>query len=479
LTSTLALHAPAFAPVQLSRAALPRLCATRNDAGPNAPLPKAVLPLTAAVFTQLLGEGIAISTLPLHMKGMGASAPMVGVATSCFAAMQMVCGPIAVKASSRVGRQRMLRTCLLGATAGQLLIGISPNVWGILVGRLMGGIFAASVPIAQAGVTDIVPPAQAALALSRVSAASQMAVVVGPMASAGGAALFALIGVPAHLRVRAVFLASAVFASLVFALNRKMAEAVPSPPSVPPAPPAAAPVVSWFDSGERLTAESTAAKVAKAVLPKPVGNVPLPGTAAIRDADRLAQLMLRAVALTVGWSLTLCVSTYCLFGSTFLGYAQPQLSATFSAGAAFTVLTQLAIFPRLVKRVGEHVACAMGLTLLSCGLGGAALLKAQPFHSALYLACRIGSGVADTSTATLVARSSRGSEDRAKNLALIQSTRAGARIITPVLSAWLFARSVHFAWAPGALPYLLVASILIALIPVPLILRRFEETDEQ
>ena len=47
-----------------------------------------------------------------------------------------------------------------------------------------------------------------------------------------------------------------------------------------------------------------------------------------------------------------------------------------------------------------------------------------------------------------------------------------------MLSGWLFARSVNFAWAPGALPYLLVASLLIALTPVPLILRRFEENDK-
>ena len=76
--------------------------------------------------------------------------------------MQMLCGPVFVRLSGRVGRQEMLRTCLAGATLAQLLIGLSPNVYGILVGRLLGGVFAASVPIAQAGVTDVVQPAQAA-----------------------------------------------------------------------------------------------------------------------------------------------------------------------------------------------------------------------------------------------------------------------------------------------------------------------------
>ena len=120
----------------------------------------------------------------------------------------------------------------------------------------------------------------------------------------------------------------------------------------------------------------------------------------------------------------------------------------------------------------------MGLVMLATGLGGSALIRVQPLHAALYLSARLGAGVADTSTATLVARSSPSPEARANNLALIQSTRAGARIVTPVLSGWLFERSRGFAAAPGALPYLLVASLLIALTPVPLVLRRFEGKDE-
>ena len=459
-------------------------------------LPKSLLPITLSVFVQLLGEGIAISTLPLHMQSMGASAPMVGAATSCFSVMQMICCPIAVRVSSRIGRQRMLRVCLAGASAAQALIGLSPSVSGILIGRLLNGIFSAAVPVAQAGVTDLVPPRQSALALSRVSAAAQSGVVVGPLISAAGAAMFASLGVPAHMRVRAVFLSSALFALIVLALSSASARvastraggAFASPPMSNSTFASAsnsktAAVTSWYDQGVRLSPSTPelaggmqkGAGAAKSMLPKPAGDVPLPGVSALQAGDRLNQIMLRVVALACGWSLTLCVSTYCLFGSAFLGYKQPELSATFSAGAACTIITQIAIFPRLVKRVGEHAACAIGLVLLSMGLGGSSLLKIQPFHTSLYLAARVGAGVADTSTATLVARSSRGSDSRARNLGLIQSTRAGARIITPVLSGWLFQRSRKFAFAPGALPYLLVASLLVTLMPVPFALKRFEQ----
>ena len=177
-----------------------------------------------------------------------------------------------------------------------------------------------------------------------------------------------------------------------------------------------------------------------------------------------AQLVLRSIALVIGWSLTLSVSTYCLFGNAVMGWQQPQLSATFSAGAAITVVTQLFIFPRINKKLGDHATCTLGLLGTASGLIGLSMCLLQPFHSSLYLLNRMSSGITDTATASLVAVSSNGSEQRSQNLALIQSTRAGARIITPVFSGYLFEWSnvAAFGRAMGALPYLTgVANVLL------------------
>jgi len=120
------------------------------------PLPSTLLPITLSVFAQMLGEGIAISSLPLYMTNLGASPTQVGLATSCFSAAQMVCCPLLVSLSSRVGRALVLRVCLIGATASSLLIAGSGSISGILLGRLFAGIFAASVPVAQSAATDVV-----------------------------------------------------------------------------------------------------------------------------------------------------------------------------------------------------------------------------------------------------------------------------------------------------------------------------------
>ena len=206
----------------------------------------------------------------------------------------------------------------------------------------------------------------------------------------------------------------------------------------------------------------------------------LPLATVISKHDEFAQPLLRLIALAAGWALTLCVAVYSLFASRFLGFGQSQLSLTFSAGAATVIATQILIVPHLVKTAGEHLSCTIGLWALTVGLTGASLIRRLPFHTMLYLLIRVGQGITDTSTATLVARASRGKAERARNLGMIQSTRAGARIFTPLLSGSLFMRSCQQKFpAPGSLPYLVNAALAFALTPLPLVLKRMENKSKQ
>ena len=74
----------------LSRTSLPlRACAERER------LPAAVLPITLTVFAQMIGEGLALTSLPLHMKTLGASTVLSGVAVSGFSLSSLVFTPVA------------------------------------------------------------------------------------------------------------------------------------------------------------------------------------------------------------------------------------------------------------------------------------------------------------------------------------------------------------------------------------------------
>eukprot|EP00913_Durusdinium_trenchii_P021510 g20212.t2 len=326
------------------------------------------------------------------------------------------------------------KTCLAGAAFASMLISLSSNIPGILLGRFLAGAFGASVPVAQAAVTDIVSEG-AATALSRVAAAAQLGVVVGPAASAFLAALLGkAFGWPSSLCVRGVFGLTGIAALMVLGLSMVVA------PGGGKAAQSIADSSSAAQRGEDLTTHP------------------------------FAQPLLRMVALVVGCLQTWQVSTYCLFANRCLGYDQQKLSLVFSTGAATTVLTQLLLFPTLVGLLGPNLTCFLGICCVALGLSGFSLCWLQPGHMLFYLLVRMGSGCADTSTATLVAENSK-PKDRAQNLGFITSTRAATRIVTPIVSADLFEASLNSRAAPGALPYLLASSLAAGLSPVPLMLR--------
>merc|ERR1712238_182313 len=108
-------------------------------------------------------------------------------------------------------------------------------------------------------------------------------------------------------------------------------------------------------------------------------------------------------------------------------------------------------------------------------------------HFILYMINRIGAATADTPTAALVASSSTDRDNRSKNLALLTSTRAAARIFTPLLSSKMFELSCRSSSSTssslsllvggipsGALPFATAACFCLAVAPLPLVLCRAE-----
>lgn len=433
------------------------------------PLPRAIMPITMGVFAQMLGEGIALSSLPLYLTRLGASPTSVGAAISCFSLAQMTFAPILVGLSSRpgIGRSIVLRICLAGAACSSLLIAFSGNVYGIIAGRALAGAFAACVPVAQSGVADILPKNQTAVGLSRVSAASQLGVVVGPAASAIFQEGFAALGLDSTKCLPAVFCLASVFTLGVLTqmtlMNRRSSSNSES--------------VLLKQQQEQQKQQRQSKEASNESTTVAVANT--------GSSFPYAQLMLRVITIVMGWTAILSNSIYGLFAPKFLNFSQPHLSATYSFAAALMVGTQV-IFPRLVAKLGEHAVCTLGILAAGLGIGGQSLIRFQPFHSILYMMNRSGAAIADTSTAALVARSSGNDRvARSRNLALLTSTRAAARIVTPLLSSKLFEYSCRSSskgssmLLSGALPFVTAACFAMAVAPLPTVLIRAEKRHER
>lgn len=421
------------------------------------PLPREMMPITMGVFAQMLGEGISLSSLPLYLTRLGAKPTSIGLAISCFSMAQMTFAPILVGLSSRIGRSKVLRICLAGAVCSSLLIAFSGNVSGIIAGRTLAGVFAACVPVAQSGVTDILSKNQTALGLSRVSAASQLGVVVGPAASAIFQEGFAAMGLPAAKCLPAVFCLNSLFTLFILAqmtfIDRRSSHSKQKP-------------------GKQQQQETQQ-------MQKKDGAQYKPEAAEQDSVFRFAQPMLRVITMAIGWTAILSNSVYGLFAPKFLNFSQPQLSATYSFAAAIMVGTQV-LLPKLVAKFGEHHLCTLGILAAGAGIGGQSLIRFQPLHSMLYMMNRAGAAVADTSTAALVASSSDNRDARSRNLALLTSTRAASRIVTPLLSTKLFELSCRrgSVIASGALPFVIAASLSIAVAPLPLLLKIAEKRQQ-
>ena len=431
-------------------------------------LPRSLLPITLGVFAQMLhvGEGISLSSLPLYLTARGATPVTVGLAISCFSVCQMTFAPILVGLSSRagIGRSRILRLCLGGAAASSLLIAFSTSVYGVIVGRALAGVFAACVPVAQSAVTDVMTTNEndseeeneeqeqlLALGLSRVSAASQLGVVVGPLASAAFQHGFERIGVAPDMCLPAVFILNAANALFVLGQMTIMDRRAGNNGSLSDA------TVAAIDDSKKEGANANETVQAK--------------DATSHNTFSLAQPMLRTITIIVGWTAILSNSIYGLFAPRAMGFQQAQLSATYSTAAILMVAMQI-IFVKLVAKIGEHRACSLGILAAGLGIGGQSLIRFQPLHSILYFMNRAGAAIADTSTAALVASSSANRDDRSRNLALLTSTRAAARIFSPLVSGKLFELSMHSSVAPGALPFVAAGCLCMAVAPFPSILKR-------
>ena len=413
----------------------------------------------------MLGVGVTLSTLPLYLLSLGATPNQLGITIACFSAAQMVGCPILVGLSSRVGRLNVLRACLSGNAAAALLTASAGGWRGVTLARVLAGLSAASVPVAQVAVSDFMPPGPAtSKALSRVASAASLGLVMGP--AAGG--LFAslarrALGASPLLESRVAFGASGLFAVTVLLLMARVR--LTPPPTTPGGSAEAAKGGGSAGAGDSGNAGAVVAD--REAAPPALEATPPP--------PRFVQPLLRWTALVCSVSITTGIAIYALFGQRFLGYGQPQLSASQSAAAAAALVSQLWLLPRLIDRMGEARSCACGLGVLGVAFGGFSLVRAQPLHMAIFVLSRAGHAVAEVANAALVASSSTAAT-RGRNLALLQSFQAGSRLVSPLVASALYTYSTTSANArlgpPGALPFLVVGALALLTAPAPLLVQR-------
>jgi len=140
-----------------------------------------VLPiLFVTVFIDLVGFGIIIPFLAYYVESFGARAAVVGLLMSSYSLAQFLFAPVWGRLSDRIGRRPILLLGLSGSVVGFTLFGLAGTLWLLFVGRVLMGIFGATIPTAQAAVADVTAPQDRARGMGLIGAAIGLGFILGP-----------------------------------------------------------------------------------------------------------------------------------------------------------------------------------------------------------------------------------------------------------------------------------------------------------
>ncbi len=145
----------------------------------------AVAFIFVTVLIDMLAFGMIIPVLPLLVQDFvggnaARAAQMYGVFGTAWALMQFIFSPVQGSLSDHFGRRTVILISCAGLGLDFILMALAPNLWWLLVGRVISGITAASFSTAGAYISDVTPPEKRAASFGLIGAAFGVGFVLGP-----------------------------------------------------------------------------------------------------------------------------------------------------------------------------------------------------------------------------------------------------------------------------------------------------------
>ena len=170
----------------------------------------AVWMILISAFLDMMAMGIVMPVLPGLIEELTGSLSAAGIWTgiigTLWALMQFVCAPIIGGMSDRFGRRPVILVSAAGLALDWVIMALAPNLWWLVVGRIIGGMTSASATALFAYMADVTAPDNRARAFGLVGAAVSAGFVLGP----------ALGGVLGEISPRMPFWVAAAFSAAAF-----------------------------------------------------------------------------------------------------------------------------------------------------------------------------------------------------------------------------------------------------------------------
>lgn len=168
----------------------------------------AVVFIVLTVMIDAMGIGLIIPVMPdliaqVQSASLSRAALWGGVLATTFAVMQFLFSPLVGNLSDRYGRRPVLLVSLTVMALDYVLMALAGSIWLLLLGRVIGGVSAATGATASAYMADISAPDKRAAHFGLIGAGFGAGFVLGPVIG----------GVLAEFGTRAPFWAAAGLAA--------------------------------------------------------------------------------------------------------------------------------------------------------------------------------------------------------------------------------------------------------------------------
>ena len=141
---------------------------------------KRLLNVGLIVLIDMLGFALIVPLLTFFADTFGATPFQTGLLVATYAAMQMIAAPILGRISDRFGRRPVFLISIFGTFIGFLILGFSNSLWMLFLSRVLSGLTAGNISVAQAYIADVTDAKNRARGMGLFGAAFGIGFILGP-----------------------------------------------------------------------------------------------------------------------------------------------------------------------------------------------------------------------------------------------------------------------------------------------------------